>query len=683
MQNNFLRLGFLLTIFSIFTPLPSTAQIAGGLTNIDAIGVPEGTVSSFLGNPASVGISSSPIAGFPVGSDFSDFLVLSTGDISYITQPKSNFDDPDRSDDIFDLQGIDLGAEGPDRASVILTFPKTQPGPALLKFNSTFLSNEFPEFVGSSFNDFFSATINGGENIAVDTNGSSININNNFFTLQPSGIFFDGQTPPLVVTAPVNSDFTAISLNLTVSDVGDGIYDSAAFVNDIRLLPAQTLYLNFSESTVEFQNKLLPFLDIDIEKPKFLVTPDLVNPGQTIEEATAKFIDTTVTEVKELFKPYNIEIVTEKPKDGRLFSEIAIGGGVSDTLPYKLSKTIPDSVLGFAESVDEGNEDFDDKAIVFTDRFYQAKIIEPALSGTQGLVNTDSRIREAIESLIDSSVRCGTNEGCSIKNDRYQLLSAEPSITPNELARLIVHEGGHLLGLRHVVDDDSILNPTPLSTQGGFGGAAPLDGSPNILQDSNKVLTQTLGLEDKPVAELLEDSVTNKISRTLGLELSDLFARVFDVRIGMPYSDIEEGIFFEEISFLDPGTEIELDFPFPLLDGGLFLYGSSTEGGSIDIFSLADGISNIEQLTSLGDITNNIFDDAGNPILTSINLFLIDEAGNANPYGSINVGESIDGVISKPTSVPESNFTFALMIFGVFTTGSILKRKQELAEKSI
>ncbi len=62
-------------------------------------------------------------------------------------------------------------------------------------------------------------------------------VNNNFFDgdLSTDGTLFDGRTRLLRVTAPLEPGGQTLNVQLRIADVGDGIFDSAAFISKLRL----------------------------------------------------------------------------------------------------------------------------------------------------------------------------------------------------------------------------------------------------------------------------------------------------------------------------------------------------------------------------------------------------------------------------------------------------------------
>jgi hypothetical protein len=180
------------------------------------------TSSSFTGNSNAGAVFSANSNFFPTEGD--TFAVISTGNTSDI---------PGSPADSISTDFAPGGASG-DEARLTLNFT-VPPWAHFLSFDFTFLSEEYPEFVGSEYNDYFYAELNG-TNIAFDTNGDIINVNNNFFdpTITPANSF-NGSTPLLTTTAAVEPNST-ITLEFIVGDAGDGIYDTAVFLDNFRFM---------------------------------------------------------------------------------------------------------------------------------------------------------------------------------------------------------------------------------------------------------------------------------------------------------------------------------------------------------------------------------------------------------------------------------------------------------------
>jgi hypothetical protein len=202
------------------------------------------------------------------------FVVLSTGVASY--DPKSNTTCPqDGTDYMFKETDPDVTAKDKDANDMMeLVLEIAVPTNAQsFAFDFQFFSTEYPEYVGSQFNDTFWVHLESKKlppgNISFDKNGTPIRINNAFFSVsQPfpgapqtqqmctkpwtllagtgygqneckkglAGNFSvpnGGSTDWLHTTAPVTPGET-IKLRFTIFDKGDGILDSAVLIDNFR-----------------------------------------------------------------------------------------------------------------------------------------------------------------------------------------------------------------------------------------------------------------------------------------------------------------------------------------------------------------------------------------------------------------------------------------------------------------
>lgn len=309
--------------------LASNSQI------LSALGLPADTLLAVNGLNVMYGLSDSTLASF-AGGFFSPYLVVSSGYVEDIDGANSAGN-----------QGQDLGAYGTADDTVTLTFQIAVPtNAASFSFDFTFLSEEYPEYVGSQYNDFLSVKLNGIE-IALDTNGNSISVNNDFFSdsLVPTGTMFDGQTPPLRIVTSVPQDQSEITLTVSIGDVGDGIYDSAAFLKNFEFLEPQVVYVNFDGGSIDWES--------------FLIDRDVTLPGSGLSEADK---DSVVSGLNTLFEKYLIDFVDTLP-DVEDFSTILVGGEYSDLPDWFGAKS---SLRGQAEQIDYGNADRDDDAFVLS-----------------------------------------------------------------------------------------------------------------------------------------------------------------------------------------------------------------------------------------------------------------------------------------------------------------------------
>jgi hypothetical protein len=194
------------------------------------------------GNPA--GVSDSPIAPFP--ADGPTYAVLSTGDAAQSDQPDQTGVFPSEDDG-----GATAPAGRGDTArdTTVLTIPINVPaGANCLSFDFRFLSEEYPEFLNSSFNDAFIAeldsstwvssgsAINGLENdFALDATGAPLTVNSAQAGLSApnaAGTPYGGASAPLRAKTVVTPG--AHTVILSIFDLNDNAYDSAVFADALR-----------------------------------------------------------------------------------------------------------------------------------------------------------------------------------------------------------------------------------------------------------------------------------------------------------------------------------------------------------------------------------------------------------------------------------------------------------------
>ncbi len=186
-------------------------------------------------------VSTTPLGGFQTNG--TSYGILTTGDATLVNQPNSSGSD-----------GVGLG--GPNVRGVndydvtILKVDLNVPaGVNCMTVDFRFLSEEYPEFVGSNVNDAFvaeldtsdwttdaAANVTAPHNFAFDPTGHPITVNAagaaSMTLANAAGTTYDGATPLLNASTPVSSG--AHHLYLSIFDQGDDIYDSAVFLDNVR-----------------------------------------------------------------------------------------------------------------------------------------------------------------------------------------------------------------------------------------------------------------------------------------------------------------------------------------------------------------------------------------------------------------------------------------------------------------
>lgn len=245
----------LLPLFSVGQLVTSTAQSPAGLVQNVLLGSGV-TVSniSFNGAPISIG----EFDGTACNVGLASGIVMTTG-----TVVNTGAGDGPHGPNNNPSAGIDNGLPGLGLLSNIVGGTGTYNAAVLefdfvpysdtVRFNYVFGSEEYPEYVGSQFNDVFGFFISGPgigggfQNIARLPNGQEVTINNvnagsnaAFFVNNGNGsqapqnasatyIQYDGFTKVLTAESKVQCGET-YHLIIAIADVGDGIFDSGIFL---------------------------------------------------------------------------------------------------------------------------------------------------------------------------------------------------------------------------------------------------------------------------------------------------------------------------------------------------------------------------------------------------------------------------------------------------------------------
>jgi len=187
--------------------------------------------------PSAVGVGQGALGRYMPTSG-ADFGIITTGSIDVIDTTNDSSSAGANNDvninGVHDLTTLRIGINVPT-------------GAKCLRFDSVFYSEEFPEYVGSSFNDAFFATVdsntwsydayanelNAPANFAFDNHGSPLTVNSAAFVDDTdTGLEYDGSTQLLSSATPITPGDHAIYLS--IFDAGDGVWDSAAFIDNLR-----------------------------------------------------------------------------------------------------------------------------------------------------------------------------------------------------------------------------------------------------------------------------------------------------------------------------------------------------------------------------------------------------------------------------------------------------------------
>jgi hypothetical protein len=230
---------------AVITPTRAPTTLGG------AMGLPGSGSGDFLTipTPGQQGQEPHGIAdkapGFPRGGS-AGFTILTTGDVTFA-------DDPNTEESTgLDLFGPNVRGDSDYDVSVLRLRVPVTAADNCLSFEFRFLSEEFPEFVNAGFNDAFIAEL---RNSNWSTDNGTITAPNNFafdaannpITIDAVGetavapyravaTTYDSATRIARASAPltgVDQAAGSVDLFLSIFDQGDGIYDSAAFLDNL------------------------------------------------------------------------------------------------------------------------------------------------------------------------------------------------------------------------------------------------------------------------------------------------------------------------------------------------------------------------------------------------------------------------------------------------------------------
>lgn len=208
--------------------------------SVDLIAADIVSISFGASDHAGFDVFGSPVSFFP--SNGNSFFVMSTGATASVTMGNN------AEDTSTELGGLNT-SEGEDMTQIVFNLqPPTNA--SCLAFDFAFYSEEFPEFVGSGFNDAFIAEIGQStfqivnnqviapNNFAFDTAGNVISVNTVFgvTAANAAGTTYDGATSLLTAKTPLEVPGDPITVTLSIMDLGDSIFDSTAFVDNFRWL---------------------------------------------------------------------------------------------------------------------------------------------------------------------------------------------------------------------------------------------------------------------------------------------------------------------------------------------------------------------------------------------------------------------------------------------------------------
>jgi hypothetical protein len=289
------------------TPVTNDAtgasQVAAAMATPSANVVAAGFTMSHPSAPAN-GVADAPLGGFPTHG--TTFGILTTGNVALAddanTSDESGLDQNGGSR----FDGTHLRGDTDFDVTVMDVDLLVQPGANCLTFDFKFFSEEYPEWVGTEFNDAFIAeldastwttsgsTITAPNNFAFDPANNVISINAAGVTSMTAGnaagTTYDGATPRLSASTQVTPG--AHVLYLSIFDQGDQIFDSAVFLDNLRVgfVPNPAVNCRPGATVVNFQMDLEPATAENLRGTDHTVTATLTDDeGVPVAGATVDF----------------------------------------------------------------------------------------------------------------------------------------------------------------------------------------------------------------------------------------------------------------------------------------------------------------------------------------------------------------------------------------------------------
>lgn len=199
------------------------------------------SAGSTTSNPTPAGTEDSVLTyayGPPIGRDFG---ILTSGSAALADTPNccggSGYGWPQSARGAHDVTILEITIRVPPQHNCLLV-------------DFQFLSDEYPEYVGSSFNDAFvaeidnntwmvaGATITAPDNFAFDDAGNPITINAagsaSMAAANADGSTYDGGTARLAIMTPIKEGMR--NVYFSIFDAGDHIFDSTVLLDDLRTM---------------------------------------------------------------------------------------------------------------------------------------------------------------------------------------------------------------------------------------------------------------------------------------------------------------------------------------------------------------------------------------------------------------------------------------------------------------
>jgi hypothetical protein len=498
-------------------------------------------VSATLGTSDAQGTDAftSALVGFPTQG--SSYAVISSGHAPDTFLPNNSGSLSRVLGGLNNSQGNDLV-----QLTLILNVP---PGASHWAVDWKFFSEEFPEFVGTQFNDAFLietapfppfsnfvisgvSTITAPNNVAFDPSGELVTINTTgavgMTAANATGTTYDGATATLTSVAAIPTGAPTITIVFSVMDLGDSIFDTTVFLDNFR----------FVFPTVP-PTALDKMIHIPVRWCAIAGAPSQVNPG-LVGEASIKDV---------LWRRH--ERVTDNIYQPQ--ARIGLRSGATSSLPS--FPVITDLNMSAGSQPGDVLDPRFDGGVEWRATINRCREVWRASAPTvTGL--TAVHMRRFVDNAGNPTTLGGLGGLSVVSNSPSQLARGDAMVIdsafglsgspiriygPDDVDKLLGHELGHGLSLWHGngVDDDGngIIDGPPHLTEPG-----ETTNGPNLMQYqfSPPGITVTAGQAARMRSQALlhiPDRETDPEPLPLGNTGVDILG---DVAIGMEFADINE-----------------------------------------------------------------------------------------------------------------------------------------------
>lgn len=289
------------TATAVAAILPVTNDAAGAADLANALNAT--AVITGASFDATSGATPNAVADAPIGLSFpthgETFAILTSGNAHLADDPNvsggsglNTGGGNVRGNTDFDVTILKIDLDVPEQANC-------------LTVDFKFYSDEYPEYVGSSFNDAFIAeldsstwttagsVISAPDNFAFDSNGNVVSINSTGPTAMSlanaAGTTYDGATTLLSASTQITPG--AHSLYLSIFDQGDHILDSAVFLDNlvVGFVPNPEENCKPGAQPKIYSLSLEPGVAENPEQTDHTVTATLLEEGAPLANATITF----------------------------------------------------------------------------------------------------------------------------------------------------------------------------------------------------------------------------------------------------------------------------------------------------------------------------------------------------------------------------------------------------------